>query len=172
MIPDTANAGASADAAQEGAPAGRAAFLARLDAAKAAADVAETSFRAEAARRIEDLTRARAYAWRRADLMRALSATLDGIGDAEMAAAAGQALLRARLGWSDDSEARAEVLTRFAPVAVALFEAQDQPHDQPQGEAAPDAALAAFEDWYLSTRQSAFWYLFDHYLPDTPLVDF
>lgn len=145
----------------------RAVVLARLDAAKVAADVAETAYRAEAARRTEELARERAHAWRRADLMRSLAAALDGIGDAEMAVAAGQALLRARLGWSDDSEARAEVLARFAPVAVALFEMES--------EAAPEAALAAlaaFEDWYATTRQSAFWYLFEHYLPDTPLVDF
>lgn len=164
MTPESAIPAPVDEAAPDPVLAVRAAFLARLDAAKAAADMAETTYRAEAARRTEELARERAYAWRRGDLMRALAAALDGIGDAEMAAAAGQALLRARLGWSDDSEARAEVFTRFAAVAVALFEAE--------GEAAPEAALAAFEDWYLSTRQSAFWYLFEHYLPDTPLVDF
>lgn len=164
MIPETSGFNPVDPAAPDPAREARAAFITRLDAAKVAADVAETTFRAEAARRTEELARERAHAWRRADLMRSLAGTLDGIGDAEMAAAAGQALLRARLGWSDDSEARAEVLARFAPVAVALFEAE--------GETAPEAALAAFEDWYLSTRQSAFWYLFEHYLPDTPLVDF
>lgn len=164
MIPETTLPAPGAEAAPDPAIEARAAVLARLDAAKVAADVAETAYRAEAARRTEELARERAHAWRRADLMRSLAATLDGIGDAEMAAAAGQALLRARLGWSDDSEARAEVLARFAPVAVALFEMESA--------TAPEAALAAFEDWYATTRQSAFWYLFEHYLPDTPLVDF
>ncbi|MEP9352595.1 hypothetical protein ABLE93_03245 [Xanthobacter sp. KR7-65] len=142
----------------------RVAFLARLDAAKSAAAVAETQFRAEAAQRAEALARARAYAYRRADLMTALAGAIEGAEDAELAAAAGQVLLRTRLGWSTDSDARAEVLTRFAPVAVALFEAD--------ADATPDAALAAFEEWYEATRQSSFWYLFEHYLPDTPLVDF
>ncbi|MFG1257981.1 hypothetical protein V5F79_11655 [Xanthobacter flavus] len=164
MIPETTLPAPGAEAASDPAIEARAAVLARLDAAKVAADVAETAYRAEAARRTEELARERAHAWRRADLMRSLAGTLDGIGDAEMAVAAGQALLRARLGWSDDSEARAEVLARFAPVAVALFEMESA--------AAPEAALAAFEDWYATTRQSAFWYLFEHYLPDTPLVDF
>ncbi len=164
MIPETTLPAPTTEAAPDPAIEARAAVLARLDAAKVAADVAETAYRAEAARRTEELARERAHAWRRADLMRSLAGTLDGIGDAEMAAAAGQALLRARLGWSDDSEARAEVLARFAPVAVAFFEMESA--------AAPEAALAAFEEWYATTRQSAFWYLFEHYLPDTPLVDF
>lgn len=151
-------------AAPEPAPSAARAFLVRLDAEKHAADVAETAFRREAALRTQALATARAYAWRRADLMASLLALVEGADDAEMAAAAGQALLRARLGWSDDSEARLEVLTRFAPVAVALFEAD--------GGGDPGAALAAFEAWYQETRQSAFWYLFEHYLPDTPLVDF
>ncbi|MDI4665081.1 hypothetical protein K9U40_12190 [Xanthobacter autotrophicus] len=153
--------------ASEAAPApspARAAFLARLDAAKHAADVAETAFRSEAARRIEALASERAYAWRRADLMASLDAAVGGTDTAEMAAAAGQAMLRARLGWTTDSEARSEVLTRFAAVALALH-AADAGGD-------PGAALAGFEAWYLETRQSAFWYLFEHYLPDTPLVDF
>lgn len=142
----------------------RVAFLARLDAAKHDAGVAETDFRREAAARIEQLAAARAHAWRRADLMAALVAAVDATEDAEMAVAAGQALLRTRLGWTSDSDARTEVLARFAAVALALSEA-DAGGD-------PQAALAAFEDWYFETRQSPFWYLFEHYLSDTPLVDY
>ncbi|MFG1374453.1 hypothetical protein V5F32_19935 [Xanthobacter oligotrophicus] len=142
----------------------RAAFLARLDAAKHEAGVAETDFRRTAAVRIEQLAAARAHAWRRADLMAALVAAVDATEDAEMAVAAGQALLRTRLGWTTDSDARTEVLTRFAAVALALSEAD--------AGGAPETALAAFEDWYLETRQSPFWYLFEHYLTDTPLVDY
>lgn len=164
MIPETTIPAPGTEPVPDPAIEARAAVLARLDAAKVAADVAETAYRAEAARQTEELARERAHAWRRADLMRSLAGTLDSVPDAEMAVAAGQALLRARLGWSDDSEARAEVLARFAPVAVALFEMES--------EAAPEAALATFEEWYATTRQSAFWYLFEHYLPDTPLVDF
>lgn len=151
-------------APQEEAAAARAAFLTALDVAKRSADVAETDFRREAAARTEALAMARAHAYRRADLMVSLAVMVAEASDAEMAGAAGQALLRARLGWSDDSEARAEVLARFAPVAAAVFAADGSP--------TPAAALAAFEDWYLATRQTPFWYLFEHYMPDTPLVDF
>lgn len=149
--------------AAEAAGVARAAFLAALDMAKHDAAVAEEGFRREAAARAEALTRARAHAWRRADLMAALAASVAEAEDAAMAAAAGQALLRGRLGWSDEAAARVEVLERFAPVAVALFSA---------GEDDPAAALATFETWYEETRQSPFWYLFEHYMPDTPLTDF
>lgn len=141
----------------------RADFIAGLDAAKQQAAIAETAYRKEAAERAEALAVARAYAYRRAELMAALCASIAGVEDAEMAAAASQALLRARLAWDTDSDARAEVLSRFTAVAVALFDAE---------RADPNVALAAFEDWYQSTRQSSFWYLFEHYMPDTPRIDF
>lgn len=151
-----------------------AAFLADLDAARSAADVTETRFRAEAAARIEALATARVYAYRRADLMAGLAEATQGVDTAELAAAAGHALLRARLGWDEDSPARSEVLTRFADVALALFAAQGEtPEAGPDGPPPdPAAALAAFEAWYLSTRETPFWHLFDHYLPETALVDF
>ncbi|MFS8037477.1 hypothetical protein ACI7BZ_11020 [Xanthobacter sp. AM11] len=153
-----------------------AAYLAGLDAAKHAAAVAETRFRQEAAAQAEKLAGARAHAFRRADLMAALVAVLRDAGSPEMAVAAAQVLLRARLGWDEDSPARTEVLARFAPVAVALHEAAQVP--VPEGAqpadpcADPAGALAAFEAWYAQTRPGAFWYLFEHYMPDTPLVDF
>jgi len=42
------------------------------------------------------------------------------------------------------------------------------------GETAPDvaAALGEFEAWYAAAHGSAFWVLFDHYMPETPRVDF
>lgn len=154
------------------------AFLTDLDAARTAADVAETRYRAEVAAQTQALATARAHAYRRADLMASLAETTRDIESAELAAAAGQALLRARLGWDDDSPARSEVLTRFSDVALALYaaghEADGAEADAraPAEPAAPAEALAAFEDWYLATRETPFWYLFDHYFPETPLVDF
>lgn len=199
-----------------------AAFLAALDAQKRAADVAETRFRQEVAARTQALATARAHAYRRAHLMADLAASVRGAETREMAAAAGQALLRAQFGWSSDSAARSEVLTRFAAVALACHAAgvsdmaavahaagrpdaaeaahaasvttateaahtadvtaateaahaasvTDTTEDGTPAAPGPQEALAAFEDWYFSTRQSAFWSLFDHYMPETPLVDF
>lgn len=157
-----------------------AAFLAALDEAAYAAACAETQYRAEFAARTEALAIARAHAHRRAELMRALAATVEDAETPAMAVAGGQALLRGRLGWSQDSAARAEVLERFAAVCLALHGPDPQAEDAaaaPDADAEvappdPAAALAAFEDWYAATRQSAFWHLFDHYFPETPVVDF
>jgi hypothetical protein len=33
-------------------------------------------------------------------------------------------------------------------------------------------ALAEFEMWYRSTHSDAFWIHFEHYIPETPRVDF
>lgn len=161
----------------------RAAFLAHLDAARTAADVAETSFHAEAAARAEELATERAHAYRRADLMASLAGAVSQAASPEMAAAAGRALLASRLGWDEDSAARTEVLSRFADVAQALYaaggheaEAEDTASATASLQAAetadPLVALTGFEAWYLETRETPFWYLFDHYLPETPLVDF
>ena len=100
------------------------------------------------------------------------------IGLGLLAVAAVQAHLRARLGWDDMSDARDAVLTRFAPVALALFAAahpvaDEDPAKTPEDAPAdPAGALAAFEDWYAETRESPWWYLFEHYIPETPRVDY
>ncbi len=80
------------------------------------------------------------------------------------------AALRTRLGWESDSEARAAVLARFAPVAQAVFAAL-KPNDD-NGEADIAAALARFETWYAQTPTTPFWTLFEYYIPETPRVDF
>lgn len=170
--------GSEAQGSMSGSP--LAAFLADLDAAKTAAGMAETSFRAEAAAREKELATERAYAYRRADLMAGLARSVADAETAEMAEAAGRALLAARLGWAEASPARDEVMLRFAALARALHKACAADARDAEGGTAteecpaddPPAALAAFEDWYLATRRTAFWHLFDHYLPETPVVDF
>lgn len=145
-------------------------FLAVLDDAARAADAAERAYRREAAERIAVLDRARADAYRRRNLMAAVAEAAAAAESEEIAVAHALTLLRARLGWTVDSEARDEVIARFAPVAAALF----PPADRKDDEAPPDpaAALAAFEAWYLAARRTPFWLLFETVMPETPLVDF
>ncbi|HQS09674.1 MAG TPA: hypothetical protein PLK13_12700 [Xanthobacteraceae bacterium] len=154
------------------------AYLASLETAAAAAEQAEADFRRETEARAAALAYARAHAYRRSNLVATLATLAEGAETPELAVAAVQAHLRARLGWDDMSDARDAVLTRFAPVALALFSAahpvaDEDPAKTPEG-AAPDpaGALAAFEDWYAETRESPFWYLFEHYIPETPRVDY
>ena len=147
-----------------------------LDALKLAADEAaraEDEFRRQMAARAKALERERAFAYRRLNFMHAVAEAVAAAESEEIAVAAALAVLRTKLGWSSDSEARAAVLARFAPVAQQVFAAL-----MPAGEeeAAPPAdavaALAAFEAWYRDTHPNPFWSLFEHYMPETPVVDF
>ncbi len=177
MPPDPHRPDAPPDAASPTAPpaddAACTVFLACLDADAQAAARAETSFRQEIADRTAALAEARAHAFRRADLMRALAETVEGADSREMAVAGGQALLRGRLGWTQDSAARVEVLEAFAAVCLAVFAAARPQAPADEGAVPPPAAaLAAFEEWYAGSRETPFWHLFEHYMPETPLVDF
>ena len=100
--------------------------------------------------------------------MQAIAEAMVSAESEEIAVASAFAALRTRLGWNSDSEARSEVIMHFSPVALAVFRASGE------DESAADAheAVAAFERWYAETRGSPFWILFEHQIPDTPLVDF
>jgi hypothetical protein len=148
-------------------------FLDALAAAAEAAKAAETRFRQEAAQRIAALERERAVAYRRLNLMRAIADTLAEMDDEQVAGARACVELRGKLGWSSDSEARTQVLERFAPVGRAVFRSFAPAADE---QASPTvsvaAALAEFESWYARERGTPFWLLFDQYVVETPLVDF
>jgi hypothetical protein len=146
-------------------------ILDTLDSAARAAGAAETAFRREAAERIKTLERERAHAFRRVNLLRPIAQAVARAESEEMAVAGSQAILRAKLGWSSDSEARAAILTRFATVIQGMFATL-----HPPSEAAEPvdilALLGAFEAWYEDLHRSSFWNLFDQPMPETPLVDF
>ncbi|TCT02703.1 hypothetical protein [Aquabacter spiritensis] len=147
-----------------------ASYLSALDLAAQEAEAAERTFRAEADARSKALAAARAEAYRRVNFLRPLAGVIGG-ADPEDAVRRGSAYLRDRLGWTEDTPARVEVLAHFAPVATAIHYALA---DAPAGDEITDpaAAMATFETWYLETRETPFWYLFEHYMPETPLVDF
>jgi hypothetical protein len=147
-------------------------FLDDLKRATERTAAAENDFRREIAQRIKTLENERAFAFRRFNLMRAIADVVASAESEEIAVAGATALLRAKLGWSSDSEARTAVLSRFAPVAQAMFAslASSDNEDAPP----PDviAALGEFERWYDETHPNPFWTLFENYIPETPVVDF
>jgi len=146
------------------------AFLASLKEAADAAAVAEKDFRGQASERIKTLEQERAFAFRRLNVMRLVSDAVAGADSEEIGVAAGLAVLRTKLGWSSDSEARSAVLSRFAPVAKAMLATPEASADAPPGQIA--AALAGFESWYAATYVVPFWSLFEHEMAETPVVDF
>ena len=146
-------------------------FLDALARAADAAEKAEAAFRREIAARVKALEQERAFAFRRLNFMRAIGAVIAEAEDEEMAVANALGVVRDRLGWASDSEARGEVLTHFAPVARAAFLSLAPP--EAEAEAVDvGAALAAFESWYAATHPQPFWVLFETYMPETPRVDF
>src|SRR5215475_12438380 len=120
-----------------------------LDALKIAADqaqAAEGQYRQEAARRTAALERERAFAFRRLNLMRAAADAVAECDSEEIAVASALAVVRSRLEWTSDSEARTEVLSRFAPVAQAMFRSFAASDEAPVMDV--HDALARFEAWY------------------------
>ncbi len=145
-------------------------FLEDLQAAARAAEVDEAAFRREVAARVAELERERAFAFRRLNLMKAVAEAIGPAEDEPTAVAYALTALRARLGWDSDSEARAAVLASFAPVAQAVFASLTP--DQEKSDTDVGAALTQFETWYSQTHTTPFWTLFEHYIPETPRVDF
>src|ERR1700709_2470640 len=143
-----------------------------LDVLKLAADnssVAENEFRNQLAARIKELEKQRSFAFRRLNLMKEVSGVIAGAESEEIAVAVATAVLRAKLGWADDSGARMGVGSSFAPVAQAMF-ASLAPVES-EDEEKPDVieALAEFEAWYAETHPNPFWVLFENYMPETPV---
>ncbi len=142
--------------------------LATLGARADAASTEETAYRRESARKIEVLERARAFAYRRLNLIRKVVDTAAGEPDATKAADARIAAAFVEIGWIGGSlaeldEKGREAEAKFRPVAEAVGTSD---------EAAMLAALDAFEAWFAERFGRDFCSVFDRYAPDTPKVDF
>jgi len=147
-------------------------FLNTLELAAKLATETENDFRRDSAMRAKSLERERAFAHRRLNFMQAIADAVATAESEEIAVAAATAVMRAKLGWSSDSDARTDVLLRFVPVAQQVF-ANLVPTAE-DGTPPPDAihALTEFETWYRETHPNLFWMLFEKQMPETPLIDF
>jgi hypothetical protein len=148
-----------------------ASFLHDLKAAADGAAATEAEFRRQTADRTKELERERAFAFRRLNLMRTVADAVAAAESKEIAVAGSLALVRSRLGWSSDSDARSDVLSRFSPVAEAVFVSLAPP-DEESPATDVTRALEEFETWYAATHATPFWALFEQYVSETPVVDF
>jgi hypothetical protein len=147
-------------------------ILDTLEATARSAGAAEAAFRREAAERIKTLERERSHAFRRLNLLRPIVEAVARAESEEMAVAGSQAILRAKLGWSDDSEARSTILTRFAAVVKGMFTTLHPPSEGLAESVDILALLGAFEAWYEVVHRASFWDLLDQPMQETPVVDF
>ena len=142
--------------------------LATLAARAEAASTEEAAYRREAQRRTEILERARAFAYRRLNLLKKMAETAVEEPDAKKAADARLIAAFADIGWisgglDELDEKGRETETKLRPVVEALG-AGDEP--------GLVAALAEFEAWFSQRFGRDFCAVFDRYVPDTPKVDF
>ena len=149
-----------------------ASFLDTLKLAAESAERAEEAFRREVAARTKSLEQERAFAHRRLNFMRPITEAVASAESEEVAVAAASSVLRAKLGWAEDSEVRTEVLNRFEPVTRAVFASLAPPEKEGGSSADVVGSLKEFEIWYAGTHPNQFWVLFETYLPETPRVDF
>lgn len=146
-------------------------FLDAMKSATEAADKSEAALREEFSRRLKSIEQDRAFAYRRYNLMRAIAEGVAASDSEEIAIGNALAVLRSRLGWGSDSEARSAVLSHFAAVGRAVFISMAPPEAEAE-EVDVAAVLKQFEDWYAQKHGSPFWILFENYMPETPVVDF
>jgi hypothetical protein len=147
-------------------------FLDTLALAASQSAKAEDDIRRQWAERIKALERDRAFAHRRLNFMRAIAEAVAAAQSEEIAVAAAIAAMRAKLGWWDEGEARAEVLSRFVPVTQQVFADRAPGVEGELPLADVLGALEAFETWYRETHPHPFWVLFENEMPETPRVDF
>jgi hypothetical protein len=148
------------------------AFLTTLEAAARDADAEERSYRREAAARIETLERARTFAFRRLNVLRAMAEAASRAPDPATSIVAQLGLLRDRLGWAGaEGETPRAVLDQLAPLA-ACVDAGVRAGTAASVTEDLAAELGRFERWYSERFGNEFWALFDRYSPETPVVDF
>lgn len=143
-----------------------------------ACEAEETAFRAEAARKVEALARARTFAYRRLNTVRDMVNSAASAPADEDAASAAVLTLCEALNWAQLTPARQVIIARLAPVADAIAACAREPAGEQAGPstaargAAVLAELEGFEAWYEAGYGHGFWSLLDSYVPETPVVDF
>lgn len=146
-------------------------LIAGFEAAAKAVQEAEMALRKSMAEEIARLERERAYAFRRTRLIRLLASAATGAEDEPAALAAQSQALCEEFDWNAETAAHKEILEQLEPVGKAVWQCACTTDEQASA-AATNAALRDFEAWFENARGRSFYVLFEHHIPDTPLVDF
>ena len=153
-------------------------YLAELDRFARGESTAEEEYRREIAKKLADLERQRAFAFRRIAIVRTVGEGVRNAADAEQAVSLGNAACMHEIGWTGATEAQRETMAQFAPVSVAIWQlAAPQPKGEADEKMPPakpediDTAFAKFEAWYSANRQGTFWNLMDQEPLNLPLVE-
>jgi hypothetical protein len=154
-------------------------LIARLEADCTAAEQAERTVRGEIEARLREVERARAFAWRRLNVLKDMLRTATNEPDRIVAVEHQLVGLFRDIGWIESGldelgPGAGPLLERLRPIAEAVHRACcPQGADEPALEAFDVlAAFRAFEDWFEADRGQPFLQVFERYTPPTPLVEF
>ena len=145
-------------------------YLDELDQQAKAANVAEDEFRRNITHRIRELEQARAFAFRRLNVMKSIAQAVAEAKDEEEVKAKASAAFLAEVSWTGGSQSQRDVVEKFMPVALAVWHAGKPEADE--GTAGKIAAeLAAFEAWFAQNREAPFLTLMQQEVLELPLVE-
>lgn len=149
-----------------------------LDKAAHGVSVAEQAIRREMAERIAVLSRARTFAFRRLNFMKAIVAAIAAAEDYASAMTHATTAFLRETNWNGASETQREVVEKFLPVANAIWDLQQsgRKDEAEDGEQVGDPAvverhLADFEQWFELNRNAPFLSLMDREVLELPLVE-
>lgn len=145
------------------------AFLDELEQAAHAAAVSEENYRREAAARIRELEKARAFGFRRLTLMQTVVAAIRDCETEDDAVMKGSAAFLREVGWSTESETQQEALEQFQPVIRACWQAARAEGEADQPEIG--GKLDNFERWFGQARNGPFLSVLEREIVELPLVE-
>lgn len=146
-------------------------FVAELRDRAHAAQAEEIRFRRSIAAEMEARERARAWAFRRLGLIRAMVTVAVGAETAEEARAAQQRAFAVELGFDGSGEAQARTVEAWGAVADAVHSALRPAAQEGPPAPTPAEALAAFEAWYEAAFGRPFLALLDQEPLEIPVVE-
>ncbi|MGB3390472.1 MAG: hypothetical protein WBA88_21110 [Pseudaminobacter sp.] len=146
------------------------AYLENLGSIAREASIAEEQFRKQAAQRAEELKTERAFAYRRLNLVKAVGRAVASAENEEEALKIGRNVFFREVSWNGATQKQREVADQFDAVVLAIWNAvhpdQESDEQQPVGD-----VLAAFEQWYGESRNTAFLNLMEREIVELPLVE-
>ncbi len=145
-------------------------YFSELDRVARSANAAEDEFRRNIANRMRELEEARAFAFRRLNLMKSIAHAVEGAKDEEEALQRASEAFLSEVGWTGGSQSQRDVVEKFSPVALAVWEAS-KPEAAPENLQKIASELAAFENWFAEGREASFLTLMHRDLPELPLVE-
>ncbi len=155
------------------------AFLDGFERAAHEASITEENYQREAAARLKQLAEARAFGFRRLNLMRTVVAAIQGCETEDDAIIAGSAAFLHEVGWSTENESQQEALEKFQPVIRACWRIkQADVEAATEGAAKPAASpddigqqLSEFENWFDTARNGPFLSVLEREIVELPLVE-